>query len=66
MQFVWYWLHNNCVYVFNKYYPISFIDSALQILRANLLGISVCRGIASTCPVKGLHHKECEEPSRLR
>jgi len=47
-------------------YPISFIDNALQIFLVNLLGISVCRGIASTWPVKGLHYSECDEPSLLR
>ncbi len=41
-----------------NYYPISFIDNALQIFLANLLEISECRGTVSVWPVKGLHHKE--------
>jgi len=39
-------------------YPIFFIERVLQIFLASLLGISVCLGTASECPVCGLHHKE--------
>jgi hypothetical protein len=40
--------------------PISGIDKPLQIFRASKSATSVWRGIASVCPVSGLHHKECE------
>jgi hypothetical protein len=48
------------------YLPISGTDNPLQILRASKSAISVWRGIASVCPVSGLHHKECEPPSRFK
>jgi hypothetical protein len=50
--------------LFNQ--PISLIDNALQIFLANLLGISLCRGMASVWPVRGLHQRECDAPSLLR
>ena len=46
--------------------PISGIDRLRQIFLTSRLGISVCRGIASTAPVRGLVHNEWEFPSRLR
>ena len=46
--------------------PISGIDRPRQILRARTSEISVCRGIASSAPVAGLVHSECERPSRFR
>jgi hypothetical protein len=48
------------------YRPISGTDSPLQIFRASKSATSVWRGIASVCPVSGLHHKECEPPSRFK
>ena len=46
--------------------PISGTERLRQILRISLLGISVCRGIASTAPVEGLHQRECALPSRFK
>ena len=39
-------------------YATSGIERRRQILRTSLLGISVCRGIASTAPVVGFVHSE--------
>jgi len=46
--------------------PIFGTDSPRQIFRASTSGISVCRGIASTAPVVGLVHRECDRPSRFK
>jgi hypothetical protein len=37
-----------------------------QIFLARVSGISLCLGTASTAPVAGLLHKECDRPSRFR
>jgi hypothetical protein len=47
-------------------YPMSGTPSPRQIFLASELGISTWRGTASTVPVLGLCHNECEAPSRFR
>jgi hypothetical protein len=54
------------VQVSQKFQPIAGIERPRQILRASWSAISVCRGTASTAPVAGLHHKECDPPSRFK
>jgi hypothetical protein len=46
--------------------PNSGTDRFRQILRAKISEISLCRGIASTAPVVGFVHRECEPPSRFK
>lgn len=46
--------------------PTRGTPSPSQILSASRFGVSVCRGIASIAPVRGLHQSECAAPSRLR
>ena len=40
----------------------SGTPSSLQIFRARLFGISVCRGTASICPVCGFDQSSCSLP----
>ena len=48
------------------YLPISGTDNLLHIFLARRFGTSTWRGTASTFPVAGFVHKECDRPSRLR
>ncbi len=48
------------------HHPISGIDSDRHIFCTSRLGISTWRGTASTCPVRGFIHNQCEPPSRFK
>ncbi len=48
------------------HFPGSGTERLRHIFRARTFGISLCRGTASTAPVLGLHHSECDRPSRFR
>src|SRR5439155_18938242 len=46
--------------------PTSGTESPRHIFRASTSEISVCLGTASTAPVVGLVHNECDRPSRFK